>query len=191
MQKSKKTKKVNVDVQGARANKAGKKLEELVIAEFAKRGIYSVTYKEWLSNKSTNVLVKNVPYVTIYGRRGRSEFVLVREGFPDVRIECRSQQVAGSVDEKLPYLFNNAVACKEHVVLLVVEGEGFKKGAKGWLSDQAASIRHKNIHVHSFAEFQDWVEGVFGTTKIKIRKVYHGNRIGGTTYHGKTAGSRS
>lgn len=190
MKKGKSIKKEK-DVQGSRANKAGKKLEEMVAAEFMKRGIYPISYKEWQKRKPANALVRNVPYVNIYGRPARTEFLLVREGFSNVRIECRSQQVAGSVDEKLPYMFANSVACEEHTVLLVVDGDGFKKGAKGWLADQAAAIRHKNICVQSFKEFQDWVEGILGTSKIKVKRVYHGTKTGGTTYRGKAAGSRS
>lgn len=176
------------DVQGSRANKAGKKLEDMVRAEFVKHGVYSLPYRHWVVNEAVGAkgtLVMNVPYTTIYNHRGRSEFVLMRNGFSDVRIECRSQNVAGSVDEKLPYLFDNAVACEERTVLLVIEGDGFKKGAKGWLADQATAIKHKNIYVVSFVEFQNWVNRNLGTVKIKTKKIYQERKIKGVPYHEK------
>ena len=182
------------DVQGSRANKAGKKLEEMVAGEFIKHSVYPMSYRDWVDGGNMNVkgtLVKNVPYINIYGHTGRTEFVLVRDGFTNVRIECRSQQVAGSVDEKLPCLFENSVACEERTVILVVEGNGFKKGAKQWLTDKAAAVRHKNIYVMSFAELQKWVDEILGTKTTKVKRVYHGRKATGTTYRGKARRARS
>lgn len=58
-----------------------------------------------------------------------------RYGF-DIRIECKWQQSAGSVDEKLPYLYLNTIeAMPEKHIVIIIDGDGFKEGAKKWLRD--------------------------------------------------------
>ena len=158
-----KTKSNLVNPQGSTANKNGKKLEDLVEAELCKYKIESLYYNEELDHVADNVkglLFKNVPYTTVYGSRGRGEFVLSLLGFPDIRIECRSQTVAGSVDEKLPYLLENCKVFEEEIVIVVLEGNGYKTKAKEWFIENAHAVRFKNINVMSFEEFKDWAKGV-------------------------------
>ena len=157
-----KVKEIAIDPQGSKANKNGQKLEHMVEAELCKYGIESLYYTEELDNVSDDVkgfLFKNVPYTTIYGSRGRGEFVLSLLNFPDIRIECRSQSVAGSVDEKLPYLLENCKAFEEEIVIVVLEGNGYKTRAKEWFIENAHAVKFKNINVMSFKEFKNWVKG--------------------------------
>jgi hypothetical protein len=148
--------------QGAKANVDGKELENEVEKFLNDRGISSVYYRDWendnytISLNTSGILLKNVPYPNVYGGNGRGEFVLSVDGRSDVRIECRLQNVSGSVDEKFPYLFETACAFEERVVILVVEGNGFKKGAVAWLKNKCASIMYKKIYVLNFEEFKDW-----------------------------------
>lgn len=151
------------DKQGARANKSGKKLEDDVEFYLCNNfDIVSKQYKNWLNSKEAGtakgMLLKNVPYINIYGSNCRGEFVLSCSGRKDTRIECRKQTVSGSVDEKLPYFFANAVAFEEQNVILIVEGDGYKFGAKEWLRDSVNAIKHKNILMFSFEEFKEWVD---------------------------------
>ena len=59
-----------------------------------------------------DLLVRRVPYQSIYGHRGVTEFLAVSasRGLA-VRIECKWQQSQGSVDEKFPYLYLNCRPC--------------------------------------------------------------------------------
>ena len=149
------------DKQGARANRSGKKLENEVENYLCDNfDIISKSYIQWVNSKneecSKGTLLKNVPYTNIYGSSCRGEFVLSCDGRKDTRIECRAQYVSGSVDEKLPYFFANALAFEESNVVLVVEGDGYKFGAKEWLRGKVNSIKHKNILMFSLEEFREW-----------------------------------
>ena len=155
-----------VDPQGSKANENGQKLEDLVEAELCKYGVKVLAYSSWLDDleeldpTTEGVLFKNVPYTNVYGSRGRGEFLLFLRGFADTRIECRSQTVSGSVDEKLPYLLENCKVFDEKNVIVVLEGNGFKTKAKEWFIENAHAVKSKNINVMSFKEFKDWAKGV-------------------------------
>ena len=158
-----------VDPQGSKANMNGKRLEDIVEEELYKHGVPSLQYSEWDNGMVTTlayigkngVLLKNVPYTNVYGANGRGEFLLFLRGLPDTRIECRSQTVAGSVDEKLPYLLENCKLFDEENVIVVLEGNGFKTKAKEWFIENAHAVKFKNINVMSLKEFKDWVKGIF------------------------------
>ena len=155
-----------IDPQGSKANKNGKRLEDLVETELCKYDIDVLSYNEWVndvtkvSENVKGVLIKNAPYINVYGSKSRGEFLLFLDGFLDTRIECRSQTVTGSVDEKLPYLLENCKAFDEKNVIVVLEGSGYRKRAKEWFIENAHAVRFKNINVMSFKEFKDWAEGV-------------------------------
>jgi hypothetical protein len=148
--------------QGSKANFTGKGLEDDVENFLADKGIQSMMFSDWAHDRepillgTDGILLKNVPYTTIYGGNGRGEFVLSVNGKKDVRIECRLQNVAGSVDEKLPYLFETAIAFEERIVILVVEGDGYKKGAKEWLRSRCEGVLYKTILMVTLEEFKDW-----------------------------------
>ena len=80
-----------------------------------------------------------------------------------IRIECKYQQSAGSVDEKLPYLFMNFTqSIPEEEAIIVIEGNGFKVGAKEWLRKKCAGTK---VSVMSLEEFAPPRRG--GITKEK------------------------
>lgn len=87
----------------------------------------------------------------------------------NTRIECKWQQVSGSVDEKLPYLFLN---CSEKMVephiIILLDGGGAKPGAIEWLRDacekfnlKEATTSKRKIDLMSMTEFVQWVNSVF------------------------------
>lgn len=100
--------------QGRESNVSGQFLENIVATEFQARGIPMFDSEperrhngDWVTQC---FVVRNVPYVSIYGSSSRSEFLYRDSALGhDIRIECRWQQVPGSVDEKLPFLYMNAV----------------------------------------------------------------------------------
>lgn len=140
--------------QGTKANKSGTRLEDkvenLLLDKFP---IVSRKYSQTKVHK--NVLLKHVPYTNIYGNtRCRSEFLLCYKS-RKIRIECKFQESAGSVDEKLPYLFMNFTkSIPETEAIIVIEGNGFKKGAKEWLREKCSGTK---VSVLSLKEFEDYV----------------------------------
>lgn len=141
----------------------GKVLEDFVKNSLVSLGYTHVLYKDW-SKQKTNLgkyLIQHFPYKSIYNSNSRTEFV-IQENSRLIRVECKWQQVSGSVDEKLPYLLLNAIEnFPENEIILLVDGGGFKTGAINWLRQKTASIKipdpNKIIKVMNMMEFQTWV----------------------------------
>lgn len=158
--------------QGTLANDSGNILEQTVRTVFHNKGFEIVTYREWESQPERygkELLLTNVPFTTIYKHRGNTEFLAKSEkyGF-EIRIECKWQQVAGSVDEKLPYLYLNTIeAMPENNIVIVIDGNGFKEGAKTWLREAVRQKKYttssncrKTIEVFALAEFITWANRI-------------------------------
>ena len=153
---------------GGYANAAGHTLENVVRDVLQGKGFVVVSWAHFIKQPDPwgpEVLLTNVPYTTIYGHEGRTEFVLRSAHYAlDVRIECKWQQSAGSVDEKFPYLYLNCIqAMPESTIFILLDGGGAKPRAVTWLRE-AASTRlflpadsPKQVHVFSLQEFLAWV----------------------------------
>ncbi|SMG65890.1 conserved hypothetical protein [methanotrophic bacterial endosymbiont of Bathymodiolus sp.] len=128
-------------------------------------------YREWVKDPdkySSELLLKNVPYDTVYGHKGNTEFLLKSKGLNlEIRIECKWQQVAGSVDEKFPYLYLNCIeTMSENEIILIVDGGGYKDGALAWLKDAVQEKKYQNnlakeIRVFSLVDFLTWANKTF------------------------------
>lgn len=130
-------------------------------------------YRKWPKSPDKfgdELLLKNVPFETIYKHKGNTEFLLLSKKHKlKIRIECKWQQVAGSVDEKLPYLYLNSIeAMPEKNIMLLIDGDGWKKGAKEWLKTAVNDKKYtskkntnKNIMVFSLADFFTWANNTF------------------------------
>ncbi len=70
-------------------------------------------------------------------------------------IECKWQQSGGSVDEKLPYLNLNIQNCYPAPAVVLIDGEGMKKGAIKWLTQQVGSNPNL-LAVHNLTHFMIW-----------------------------------
>jgi hypothetical protein len=157
-----------VATQGSRAARQGRNLETLILPIFQNKNFEVVSYSAWSKKKESygdKLLLKHVPYTTIYGHPGYTEF-LVRS-LPhklNVRIECKWQQSSGSVDEKLPYLYLNCIeAMPETDIIIIAGGGGMKQGAIPWLKTTVLtkkyllnSVLNKNIQVFTIDEFLRW-----------------------------------
>lgn len=153
--------------QGNAANSSGNVLEQTVISTMTAKGFVSVSYSEWVKHPDAydgELLLKNVPYDTIYGHNGKTEFLLksASRGL-EIRIECKWQQAAGSVDEKFPYLYLNCVeTMPESHIIILVDGGGYKQGAINWLNTAVNSRRYQSqnngkiIQVMNLVEFIRW-----------------------------------
>ena len=140
--------------QGQKAVKSGLKLEERVEELLLSKLTIEVS-KYSQTKQRADILLKSAPYTNIYGNtRCRSEFLLCHQG-RSIRIECKTQHSAGSVDEKLPYLFLNFTkAIPEKEAIIIIEGNGFKTGAKEWLKRKCKGTK---VQVFSYSEFVSYV----------------------------------
>jgi hypothetical protein len=158
--------------QGGQANKTGGVLEGLVIGTLSAHGFAPIRFSDYAKSPEkfgNEVLLRNAPYTTLYGGRGYTEFLLVSQKYDlRTRIECKWQQKAGSVDEKLPYLYLSCVHCvpEDHIIILI-DGAGFREGAVQWLRSAAAERRYmpghegKRIVVMGSTEFLTWCNETF------------------------------
>jgi len=161
--------------QGAQANMSGNLLEETVQNVFIKKGFRVARYIDWQNRPDRfgrELLLTNAKYETIYGHKGTTEFLLVSERFHmNVRIECKWQQVSGSVDEKLPYLYLNCIeAMPEDHIIIIIDGQGWKEGAINWLKDAVnrkkytcEARKEKMIEVMDLRDFITWANRTFTT----------------------------
>ncbi len=159
--------------QGGLANSSGNTLEKMVIATFESKGFEVVMYRKWITNQekySQELLLRNVPYETIYGHNGNTEFLIKSERYDlDIRIECKWQQSSGSVDEKFPYLYLNCIEkMPESTIIIIVDGGGAKLGSVEWLKAAASSSRYwkddepkKQILVMDLQGFIIWANNTF------------------------------
>lgn len=159
--------------QGGLANQSGNTLEQTIVGVLGSKGFTTVPFKDYKKapeKYSTEILLKGVPFKSIYGHSGKTEFLLKSQRYQlEIRIECKWQQVCGSVDEKLVYAYINCVeAMPEKTIIIVVDGGGAKAGAIDWLKRTAKEKRYlpsdqmdKEILVFTLAEFLCWANKTF------------------------------
>lgn len=159
--------------QGAAANRNGKVMEKAILSAFEEHGFRVFRYVE-VRDKPSKVdgldryVLKNVPYTSIYGSsRCRTEYVIHYEDRA-IRVECKWQSSSGSVDEKFPYLWRNAVEqYPESEIILLVDGDGYRECARNWLQTMIAEndgdyeSRGKDIELMTLTEFLKWFNEEF------------------------------
>lgn len=153
---------------GTKSNITGNQLEVAVKTVLTGKGFELINYRIWEKNKEKfgdELLLENVPFTTIYEHKGNTEFLLISKKYDlRIRIECKWQQVAGSVDEKLPYLYLNAIeSMPEKSIMILIDGTGWKTGAIKWLKDAVKQKKYtteknisKDISVFNLTEFFTW-----------------------------------
>lgn len=158
---------------GTKSNITGNQLERAVKTVLTGKGFKLLNYRIWEKNKEKygdELLLENAPFTTIYNHKGNTEFLLLSKKFNlEIRIECKWQQVAGSVDEKLPYLYLNTIeAMPENTIIILIDGKGWKEGAIKWLKNAVNQMkyttdknRNKNIMVFNLTEFFTWANNTF------------------------------
>ena len=155
-----------LSTQGGESNHSGQFLEDAIEMEFRRRGVKVFSYAEKgddLDLFEPGWLIRQYPYVSMYGCRARSEFLYRRRVHGDIRIECRQQTVSGSVDEKFPYFFQNALTVPEHEVWLVVDGGGAKPSALRWLKAACAREESKIIRFLSIYEARAHIKNLLAS----------------------------
>lgn len=154
--------------QGGLANSSGSTLEKTIVGTLVSKGFNLVSYSEWKKKPEKygdEFLITNYPYETIYGHKGKTEFLLKSSRYNlEIRIECKWQQSSGSVDEKFPYLYLNCIEkMPEKKIFIVIDGGGAKAGSVSWLREAANSKKYlgdhvtdKEISVMSLSDFLIW-----------------------------------
>ena len=144
--------------------KSGKQLERFVYDFFISNKFREISYADYIKNNDTErTIIKHIPYISIYGSKCRTEFLIC---FDDrkIRIECKWQSVSGSVDEKFPYLLQNAAEVwEEDEVIIILDGGGYKPKAFEWIRTAANNKKYldpnskKIIKVFTIEDFVNWV----------------------------------
>ena len=151
--------------QGGQANRTGSVLESQVQNIFSNYGFTAMAYADYKKGTPLlgDLLIKNYPYESIYGHSAKSEFLVVSASRNmRVRIECKWQHRAGSVDEKFPYLMLNCERVEEPLVIILIDGGGYKPGALEWIKNAARNCKTKDIRVYSLGEFITWAHKALG-----------------------------
>lgn len=159
--------------QGAAAVRNGQAAEKSILPVLGSCGfdIFTETQVEKqpeLVKGKDRYILKNSKYTSIYGNPNcRTEYVIVDKG-RRVRVEVRFQSVAGSVDEKMPYMLLNAImAYPEKEVVLVVDGNGYRSTSRQWVQDRLDEnwldykSKGKDIKLVSIGDFLSWVSKEF------------------------------
>ncbi len=142
-----------ISAQGNIANTQGKTLEKSIIEPLIKsKGFQCVSYKDYKKYPSKyggELLLKDVPFTTIYNHQGRTEYKIISKKHNiEVRVECKWQQSSGSVDEKFPYTYLNCVeAMPERDIIIVYGGKGAKPGAIEWLKNAVNEKKYYNQNI--------------------------------------------
>ena len=155
--------------QGAQANLNGKVFEDMMIPIFQANGfeVFSESDFNKVKKVPDKYVIKNAKYRTIYGEMGKTEFVICTEN-RRVRVEAKYQASAGSVDEKYPYMLLNGIYMyPEDEIIFVVDGGGYKAGAREWLrkniDDNWLNFKEKgrDIKLMHIVEFVNWFNHEF------------------------------
>ncbi|MEK7802461.1 MAG: PD-(D/E)XK nuclease superfamily protein [Pseudomonadota bacterium] len=171
---------------GAEANKSGLTWEAWVKTVAEKQGFSVLNYKFQekynIPIEQRRIIWTHVPYKTIFHNiknpsKASTEYV-VECGEQKVRIECKWQSTAGSVDEKYPFMYLNAVlTMEEETVVFALGGEYFESG-KGkevrdwlikvcksppnWFSDKTLkNLEHRELIVLTPSTFAKWFRQKF------------------------------
>ena len=164
--------------QGSTANKNGKIFEQIMVPLFQNHGFAVVTEADIKNDPLiiagfNRYVIHNASFTTIYNQIGRTEYVIVDgaagPNIRKVRVEAKWQQSKGSVDEKYPYMLLNGIyQYPEHEIIFVVDGNGYKPGARQWLKDKIdnnwldyKNTVHKDIKLMTIAEFLTWFNNEF------------------------------
>ncbi len=121
---------------------SGRLLEGAIEGILREKGFQIVQFSAWNEsqlhrNPSQKFVIKDAPYNSIFGHRAKIEFLIVTHN-RQVLVETKRQKHPGSTDEKLPYVYQNAVNnLPERETVLVMSGQGWKPGARAWIEKQA------------------------------------------------------
>ena len=126
---------------GTIANETGNILENFVESTLIRKGYEFIDKKKFRVAMSLNqkIYTKQLHLTqTIYDTKWNIDFVVHNPNKEPVSliIECKGQQTGGSVDEKYPYVVANIKEKSPYPAIILLDGEGYKKGAQECLKKQ-------------------------------------------------------
>lgn len=138
-----------------KANKTGRVLEDTIARTLDSKGYEAVHWKKFEASKYLEQPIYSTQYqcgTCIYGKIKRVDFVLYhpQKHKNCLIIECKWQQIRGSVDEKYPYLVINIQKRYPYKSIILLDGEGYSSKAGKWLKKQKGN---NLIDVLNIAEF--------------------------------------
>lgn len=147
---------------GTTANRSGDRLESEIAFTLKTEGFAVLANSEWeqrllYAQPDVRWAITNAPYDTIYGSRSYIEFLLI-DGAREILVEAKRQTSSGSVDEKFPFIYHNALLnIEEHgrEFVFVMDGEGSREGARDWIRARAAQT--PGFTVLGPDELADWL----------------------------------
>ena len=151
---------VNTQIDRLGANLSGGSLERRLALKFKAANFEIIRYKDWresllYTTRKPRFVILDAPYQSVFGHRAKIEFLVIINN-RQILVEAKRQMVAGSVDEKLAYVYLNAVHnIPNRDYVLVMEGHGFKPEAQDWIRRMARST--DGFTVLTFSDFDDWL----------------------------------
>ena len=151
----------NSATQGGKAAGNGMTLESVITSILDSKG-FEETDQIFRDDECHKKYERNFVYETCYtqfGAKTRSELAFYYRDFGLVRIECKWQQTGGSVDEKFPFMLENAKIENEDVVIFVIDGGGYRMAALEWLKEacEVETVKSdKPILCMNITEFVTW-----------------------------------
>lgn len=86
-------------------------------------------------------VIKGYPHASLYGTKGRKEGYIHADANEWI-VEAKWQEVSGSVDEKLPFIWQSFLASPVRHWIIVLDGRYWKTGrgaqAAGWLKSKGS-----------------------------------------------------
>ena len=143
------------------ASVSGREFEDRIQTLLEERGYRIIPRRDWneailYREEDPRIVVLDAPYRSIYGHRTHIEFLLIA-GERQILIETKHQASSGSVDEKLPYVYMNALAnMPDREFVLVLSGDGWKDGAIAWAEARGADT--EGFDVFRPEAFESWLE---------------------------------
>ncbi len=138
---------------GARANRRGRTLEKNIV-DLLDEEYTSVSPARFFALRILRqpIYAEQCPLgIDIYGKNRRVDFILYHplRWAGCLVIQCRWQASPGSVDEKFPFEVLS-IQKSDFQTIIVLDGGGYNKGAKRWLTGQAGD--GKLLKVFSLGE---------------------------------------
>ncbi len=142
---------------GAVANRTGQSLEDNICEILTDRGyIFIKPNSKFFPMQKMNQSIFSRQYEIgkdIYGKNRRVDIILYHPNLWKncLVIQCKWQASAGSVEEKYPFEVLN-IKQNNYDTIVILDGGGYTKGAKQWLTNQSGKNRLK--HIFTQGEFQ-------------------------------------
>lgn len=126
---------------------------------------------------SPRYVIRNYPHPSLYGTRGRKEAFIVApdssgvfvpddDGLARIVMEAKWQEVSGSVDEKMPYVWEAFLASPVRNWIVVLDGRYWKtdrgQAIAAWLRAKQPVPEKRRFHVVDRRGFHDLVRRAWG-----------------------------